>query len=268
MGSKSNLLKHLLPILSEHIDQYDYYVEPFMGTGSVFLALLEQRVFSHTTFVLNDSNRYLIEMFFAIRDKLTDLVELLKQAEEEYNNANNKKQLYFEKRNQFNEAEDYSLKGIVRFMTLIKTNWHGLYRLNSKGRYSVPFGYARNLSFNIDNIRNISELLNKNKDRIIFENKDYRQLLQEYADKKCFVYMDPPYYKTLVSYAKDVFDDNEFAEIVENCPHKLVISNSKDFLNLIQNQDSYVIIELDIPEMLNHKKSMRNELILVRKIEE
>ena len=267
VGSKSKLLKHLIPVISKHIDQYDYYVEPFMGTGSVFLALLEEQVFFHTTFVLNDMNRYLLEMFFAIRDKLDDLVDLLKEAETEYNNSKNKKQLYYEKRNEFNGAEDYSLKSIVTFMTLIKTNWHGLYRVNSKGKYSVPFGYAKNLSFNIENLRNISELLNKHKDRIIFTNKDYRDILNEYSDKKCLVYLDPPYYKTLVSYAKDVFDHKEFAKICENSEQELIISNSKEFLNLIENEDAYVIIEIDTPEMLNHNKSMRNEIILVKKLE-
>ena len=270
VGSKSKLLKHLLPVLSEHMDQYDYYVEPFMGTGSVFLALLHDRVFSHTTFVLNDMNKYLIEMFYAIRDNVTELIELLKGAEQEYNDAKDKKKLYYTKRDEFNvmiRNEDYSLKAIVMFMTLIKTNWYGLYRINSKGEYSVPFGYAKKLSFNIQNITNISDLLNKNKDRIIFENKDYRELLTEYSDKKCLIYMDPPYYKTFVSYAKDEFNHKEFAEIVENSDQQLVVSNSKDFLDLIQNKDHYVVIEVDCWERFNQSKSMRNEIILVKKLE-
>ena len=271
VGSKSKLLKHLLPVLSAHIDQCDYYVEPFMGTGSVFLALLEDRVFSHTTFVLNDTNKYLIEIFHAIRDKVDELVTLLKEAEKEYNDSEDKKKLYYQKRDEFNELlckEDYSLKAITMFMTLIKTNWYGLYRINSKGDYSVPFGYAKKLSFNFSNIRNISDLLNKHKDRILFENKDYRELLQDYADKKCLVYMDPPYYKTFVSYAKDEFNHEEFAKIMETSPHQLVVSNSKIFLELIDNKDAYVTIEVDCWERLNQSKSRRNEIILVRKLEQ
>ena len=269
VGSKSKLLKHLLPVLCEHMDSYDYYVEPFMGTGSVFLALLD-KVSPNITFVLNDSNRYLLEMFYAIRDKVDDLIKLLKDAADEYNSAADKKKLYYQKRDEFNvmhHNEDYSLEAIVMFMTLIKTNWYGLYRINSKGEYSVPFGYAKKLSFNIQNIRNISDLLNKNKDRIIFENKDYRELLTEYKDKKCLIYMDPPYYKTFVSYAKDEFNHKEFAEIVESSDQQLVVSNSKDFLDLIRNKDHYIVIEVDCWERFNQSKSMRNEIILVKKLE-
>ena len=268
VGSKSKLLKYLLPVITEHIDDYDYYIEPFLGTGSVFLSLLNSRVFSHTRFILNDRNKYLLEMFYAIRDKVDDMAKLLQQAEDEYNGSEDKKKLYYEKRDKFNEAlrnEDYSLETIVLFMVLIKTNWYGLYRINSRGEYSVPFGYVKNLSFNVNNIKHISDLLNKNQDRVFFYNEDYRDILAKFKDKSCLVYMDPPYYKSEVSYAKDGFNHKEFAEIVENSPHNIVVSNSKEFLTLLHDKERFTVIEVDLPERFTQSKSIRNEIILVRK---
>ena len=262
VGSKAKILKELLPVIRENIDKYDYYIEPFVGGGSVFLNLINE---SKCIFVLNDKNRYLIEMFLAIRDNVDELIVLLKQAEDEYNSSEDKKTLHYNKRNEFNESKDYSLQTIVLFMTLIKTNWYGLYRVGSTGKYNTPFGFAKHLNFNVANIKKVSELLNKNKDRIIFENKDYQDILDEYKDKSCLIYFDPPYYKTHVSYSKDNFDHEKFAEIVESSTNNIVVSNSKDFLSLLKNKDAFNVIEVNILERFNQGKSTRNEIILVPK---
>jgi len=104
----------------------------------------------------------------------------------------------------------------ARFIYLNRTCFNGLYRVNSKGQFNVPFGQYKNPRIlDEENLRNVHLLLNNGKD-ILIENVDYKKVL-EYAKEGDFIYFDPPYYPleptSFTSYTKDDFGPEEHEEL-------------------------------------------------------
>lgn len=51
-GNKTNHLKHIIPLLPK---EYDTYIEPFLGSGALYLHLLPKKA------ILNDLNEYIAQ---------------------------------------------------------------------------------------------------------------------------------------------------------------------------------------------------------------
>lgn len=193
-GGKRRVLDRLLPAIPPSIGTY---FEPFVGGGSVFLALAHAgRV------VIGDSNRDLIEAYEVVRDSPEKLVEVLSSFEVG-------KDFYLEIRQldripDFRETHDEVFRA-ARFIFLNRAGFNGLYRVNRRGEFNVPFG-----SRSGNNPSSISELINEKQ---IFRVSSYLQgrgfsgqhggpvemRIGEFdellADAKPgdFVYLDPPY---------------------------------------------------------------------------
>ena len=76
------------------------------------------------------------------------------------------------------------------FIFLNRTCFNGMYRVNSKGGFNVPFGkYTNPLICDEVNLRKVSKSLEK----IEIKNQDYKSILKN-AKKGDFIYFDPPYY--------------------------------------------------------------------------
>jgi len=99
-------------------------------------------------------------------------------------------------------------------MFLNKTDFNGLYRVNAKGTFNVPFGQRKQVNlFEATNLTDFSRLL-QNTEILL---GDYRQTAQ-YAGPKTFFYFDPPYRPlsdsaSFTSYAKSSFNDDAQVEL-------------------------------------------------------
>ena len=123
-------------------------------------------------------------------------------------------------------------------MFLNRTCFNGLYRVNSKGKFNVPFG--KNLHPTICNVETIkadSELLNR-VDTIIL-NGDFAESVNYLnADGLNFFYFDPPYRplsatSSFNSYAREEFNDAEQIRLSDYC----LVLNDMGVLWMLSNAD-------------------------------
>ena len=124
------------------------YFEPFLGGGAVFFDLLPEKAF------LSDLNKELITTYKVIRDEADNLIHLLKKHK-------NKKD-YFLKIRSLNPKTLSCLEIASRFIYLNRTCFNGLYRVNKKGLFNVPFGrYENPLICDKENLKKVSQSLKK-----------------------------------------------------------------------------------------------------------
>lgn len=125
-GGKSWIIKYLRPLLSKY--SFRNYHEPFLGGGAVFFSFTHQG----STF-LSDFNQELIETYISIRDNVDEVISLLREYP-------NEKDFYYNLRD---SCPLDSIKKAARFIYLNQTSFNGIYRVNLKGKYNVPYGYRK-----------------------------------------------------------------------------------------------------------------------------
>ncbi|HYX20446.1 MAG TPA: Dam family site-specific DNA-(adenine-N6)-methyltransferase [Thermoanaerobaculia bacterium] len=141
-GGKTKLLPEILPRVPDFPGTYH---EPFVGGGAVFLALAPKllakiakagRVPGDTDpvgwAVLNDANAELANAYVVVRDAGDKLEERLHELKKSYSEA-----FFYKTREQEPEG---ALERAARFVFLNKTCFNGLWRVNAKGKFNVPFG--------------------------------------------------------------------------------------------------------------------------------
>src|SRR3989338_4718851 len=148
-GGKSQLSKVYFKLFTEKIDGY---LEPFLGSGSVFFFVRQNYQPKHS--VISDSNFELIAAFKAVRDQPEQLISLLEQHKSKHS-----KEYYYSIREQMPKLLS-ELEQAARFIYLNKTCFNGLYRVNGGGRFNVPMGdYKKPGGFLKKNIFEASKLL-------------------------------------------------------------------------------------------------------------
>jgi len=236
VGGKSQLIgsiKKSLPVGFENIDNVTY-IEPFVGGGAVLFWILNEYK-NITKAIINDINPDLITAYKTIKENPLDLIQFLKVIQDEYLSINEheQKDYYLAMREKFNTKSLDSIENTALFIYLNRTCFNGLYRVNSKGLFNVPFG--RHLKPRICDEKTIladSELLQK----VEILTGDFEDTLV-YASKNSLFYFDPPYKpisetSSFNSYAKEEFNDNEqirlgnFCKKINSLGHKFILSNS------------------------------------------
>ncbi len=216
-GGKSQLLNQLLKYVPLN---FDNYIEPFLGGGALFFALHPPKA------ILSDLNPELVNCYIIVKNKVNDLIDLLKTYKSTEKNYYKIRSLDTEKLSDLERA--------ARFIYLNKTCYNGLYRVNKSGGFNVPYGKNPNaLICDADRLKQASEALQNA--TIIYS--DYKSVLRRYAGKEDFIFLDPPYYPVggygdFQRYTKDFFYEedhielrDEFNRIVKTgC--KVVLTNS------------------------------------------
>jgi len=154
------------------------YFEPFVGGGAMFFDLLPNKS------ILSDTNQELIITYNVIKNDVDTLIKKLKEHQ-----VKNSKEYFLKIRTQ--DVKNISEVDIAaRFIYLNRTCFNGLFRVNNKGEFNVPYGDNKNpLICDEDNLKKISAAL----DGIEIKCQDYKKVLDK-ARKGDFVYFDPPYY--------------------------------------------------------------------------
>ncbi len=182
--------------------QYNNYFEPFLGGGAVFMHL------QNGTSIINDVSEELINVYKQIKNNPVALMEQLDKLSEAHKLA--PETHYYAIRNIDREenfkALDSVFKG-ARTIYLNKACFNGLYRVNKKGQFNVPFNKKDVINtYDRDNILLLSEFLNTSGVEIY--NNDFEQVCK-LAKKGDFIFLDPPYdllkTDTFDSYTKDGF---------------------------------------------------------------
>ncbi len=146
VGGKSQLLDEIREKYSQKIEKY---CEPFVGGGAVLFDILSK--FQPKEVLINDINKELINTYAQIKNNCENLIDQLSEIQNRYRNQSleENKEFFYEKRNRYNEIkvngnDAENLEKAALFIFLNKTCFNGLYRVNSKGKFNVPFNNAKN----------------------------------------------------------------------------------------------------------------------------
>ncbi|MBD3312774.1 Dam family site-specific DNA-(adenine-N6)-methyltransferase [archaeon] len=225
-GGKTQLLRDISKYLP---DDFRGYYEPFVGGGAVSFFIHQN--FNPKKIVLSDINEELINTYKVIKNNVQELIRLLK-----IHKQNDSKE-YFYKIRGLDKPVSY-VKGLsdveraARMIYLNKTCFNGLYRVNSRGLFNVPYGRYKNPGiFDENNLFKVSKLLSN----VTLKTSSYDYILNEI--KNCdFIYLDPPYYplngNSFTSYTKNDFGKKEHIRLARFCKQlnqqgvKFLLSNS------------------------------------------
>lgn len=288
-GGKSQLLEAFESRLPEGLysGSLTRYVEPFIGGGAVFFFITQ--IIPLQEAVICDVNKELILSYTAVKKDVSGLVKRLKEFQEEYDGLaqDNRMEMFYSVRTTLNEEQksfDYSSYSdewtyrAAKLLFLNKTCFNGLYRVNSKGEFNVPFGKYNNPNVvHEENLRKVSALL---QNTTIIQG-DFSSC-REFIDEKTFVYCDPPYRpisksSTFTSYSEDGFSEEdqvrlcEFFREIDKAGARVMLSNSDP-----RNEDpddhffdslykDYLIERVPAKRMINsnaEKRGAINELII------
>lgn len=199
-GGKTQMLSDLLPKVPF---SYGCYIEPFLGGGAMFFALQPENA------IIADSNPELINMYRQVSDHVDDVIQYLEQYE-------NTKERFYAVRSQKWEALP-AAEAAARTIFLNKTCFNGLYRVNKKGDFNVPYGkYANPRICDRDALYAASAVLKKAE--ILCG--DYFLVLEHYAKEGDFIFLDPPYlpvseYSDFKRYTKEQFYEEDHVELAK-----------------------------------------------------
>jgi DNA adenine methylase len=230
-GGKGQLLDEIAQRLPYELDigTIATYVEPFLGGGAVFFHIA-QRYDCIKHFYLFEINEDLVDCYNAVKENVGALIDRLNALQRKFlrKDQSQRKDFYYRVRDDFNGERDPA-----KLIFLNKTCYNGLYRVNRKGEFNVPFGdYEKPAICDEKTLVNVSELLQKAE--IICG--DFEESAS-WIDDKTFVYFDPPYRPlsrtaSFTSYAKEDFDERSQIRLAEFCRRvdgkgaKFLLSNS------------------------------------------
>lgn len=228
VGGKRQLMFELLKNMPEN---YDRYFEPFIGGGALFFELQPDNAY------ISDMNEELINLYEVVRDNIDELIIDLKK--------HDISKEYFMRIRNIDRTSDYekwsNVKKASRFIYLNRTCFNGMYRVNSKGEFNVPFGNYKNPRIlDENNLINCSSLLQKTE----IKHADFSKILKK-VKKGDFVYFDPPYVplsetSSFTSYTKDGFDMDMQFKLRDVCDEL----NSMGVKFLLSNSDTKLVNEL------------------------
>lgn len=230
-GGKTRLIPLLDEIFPDHVPAYH---EPFVGAGAVFFHLAAANRFDRAH--LSDSNPDLVSMFVAIRDEpdavLGHLTKLKARHDEEH---------FYAVRERFNRGRSARPVRAAELIYLNKTGYNGLYRVNSKGAFNVPFGrYVEPQIFIEEQIRRAADRLRG----VTIEARDFATVAKR-AEAGDLVYLDPPYVPLsksafFTAYAKESFG----AEQQELLAEVFRALDERGVLVVLSNHDTPRVREL------------------------
>lgn len=210
------------------------YVEPFVGGGAILFWIL-QKYPNIKNAIINDINPDLTTAYKIIKEKPHELIMKLRFIQDEYLplSEEKRKEYFLMKRDRFNTKLLDSVENSALFIFLNRTCFNGLYRVNSKGLFNVPFGkYSNPKICDESTIMADSKLLQK----VDILTGDFEAILK-YTKKPSFFYFDPPYKplsetSSFNSYSKEDFNDKEqirlgdFCRQIDLLGHTFMLSNS------------------------------------------
>ena len=259
LGGKRRIVAAIIGLLPEDLENRGYH-EPFLGGGAVLFSLKPARG------TANDVNLRLINFYRIVRDNPGELIEEAKRFRYD-------REIYYRLRERFNTTSLSPVEDAALFLYLNKTGYNGLYRVNSRGIFNVPFGRYKNPSI-VPEVKIIeaSQVLKK----IDLRCGDFSYVI-EVAKEGDIVYLDPPYRplsktSNFTSYNPNGFNEIEQVRLRNICVELdrknifFIVSNSGPAAELY---DGFKIMKILANRSINSNASDRGPVneILVTNIE-
>lgn len=263
--------RQIIDKLKEYVpDEYDTYYEPFIGGGALLFELSPKKA------VINDLNEELMNVYNCLcnEEKFKKMCNLLNHYEAEHS-----EEFYYEIRNKdknknaYNRLSDYTKA--ARTIYLNKACFNGLYRVNSKNEFNVPFGKKTKINtYEGSNLITVSNYLTMNDIKI--QSVDFEESLKT-AKKGDFVYIDPPYdsdTSTFNNYTEDGFGKEEqrrlakvYKDLDKRGVYVMLSNHNTNLINELYKDYHIHIIEAKRNINANGKKRGKVEEVIITNYE-
>ena len=251
--------RQLLPQIKERMPKkYDNYYEPFVGAGAVTFELLPANA------LINDINKALINAYKQICNEPEAFLKSVNKLDSEI--WEDGKEYYYAIRERYNDKllkAEYDVELAALFVFINKHCFNGLYRVNGKGMFNVPYNNSRRASVDNDAIMQISKYLQG----IRITEGDFEVACKD-AKKGDFVFLDSPYAPlnptSFESYTKEGFDIEShrrlakvFDELTAKGCYCMLTNHNTDLINELYGNKGYRIDVVSVKRMINSDASNR-----------
>ena len=254
-GGKRQLLSQIRERMPK---EYNNYYEPFIGGGAVLFELLPDQA------VINDINIALINAYRQICDNPELFIKEIQRLDSEM--WEDGKKYYYSLRERYNDKlmqEELDVELAALFVFINKHCFNGLYRVNGKGLFNVPYNNSRKESIDEDAIRDISLYL---KNVEILEG-DFQAACAQ-AKKGDFVFIDSPYAPlnptSFESYTKEGFDIEShkrladlYDELTERGCYCMLTNHNTELINELYGNKGYRLDVVSVKRLINSDPSKR-----------
>ena len=251
--------RQLIPQIRERMpEKYNNYYEPFVGGGAVLFELQPANA------LINDINKALINTYNIICNEADAFLEAVNRLDEEM--WEDGKKYYYSVREHYNDKlmkSEYDVELAALFVFINKHCFNGLYRVNGKGLFNVPYNNSRRTSADENVIREVSKYLKGVK--II--NGDFEEACKD-AKKGDFVFIDSPYAPlnptSFESYTKEGFDIERhkrvaklYDELTGRGCYCMLTNHNTELINELYGNKGYKIDVVSVKRMINSDASNR-----------
>jgi len=249
-GGKYRLLDELIPLFPTH--RRTKFIEPFAGSGVVFLNT------NFSRYVIADCNTIAVFKYLEVYGS-----HFIKAAQILFNNGNDPER-YYRLRNEFNSL-DWGYRKAVLFIYLNRHCFNGLFRLNKRGEFNVPFGKYKTIYFPEKELGDFHDKLMGNQ---VDMYDDYKLALRR-ANNRDVIYCDPPYVPlnesgftnySGVGFSKE--DQEELAELARKACERgatvLISNHDTEFTR--QLYEGANIVEVSVRRSISAKAGGRKEV--------
>ena len=254
-GGKRQLLSQIKERMPE---KYNDYYEPFVGGGAVTFELLPANA------LINDINKALINAYKQICNASEAFLKAVNKLDEEM--WEDGKEYYYSLREHYNDKlmkAEYDVELAALFVFINKHCFNGLYRVNGKGLFNVPYNNSRRTSVDEGSIMEISKYLQG----ITITDGDFEEACKG-AKKGDFVFIDSPYAPlnptSFEAYTKEGFDIEShkrlarlYDELTARGCFCMLTNHNTRLINELYGGKGYTIDVVGVKRMINSDASNR-----------
>ena len=251
--------RQLLPQIKERMpEKYNNYFEPFVGGGAVVFGLLPENA------LINDINKALINAYRQICNEPDMFLKVINKLDQEM--WEDGKKYYYSLREHYNDKlmkAEYDVELAALFVFINKHCFNGLYRVNGKGLFNVPYNNSRRSSVDESVIMEVSEYLQG----ITIMNGDFQEISAS-AKKGDFIFLDSPYAPlnptSFESFTKEGFDIEShrrlskfYDELTAKGCYCMLTNHNTELINELYGNKGYKIDVVSVKRMINSDASNR-----------
>ena len=251
--------RQLIPQIRERMpEKYNDYYEPFVGGGAVIFDLLPANA------LINDINIALINTYRTICNEPDAFLKEVNRLDNDM--WEDGKKYYYSIREHYNDKlmrSEYDVELAALFVFINKHCFNGLYRVNGKGLFNVPYNNSRRVSIDEEAIMAASEYLKG----VTIIDGDFEQACKN-AKKGDFVFIDSPYAPlnptSFESYKKEGFDIEShkrlaklYNELTARGCYCMLTNHNTELINELYGNKDYKIDVVSVKRMINSDASNR-----------
>lgn len=252
-GGKGQLLDELIKRFPK---SFNGYYEPFIGGGALLLRVQPKE--AH----INDINKQLINIYIQLKNNPEEVIKIINDLD----NKECNKEFYYKVREKFNNKisnEIFDPECAGMFIWINKHCFNGLYRVNRKGLFNVPYNNKNGGRSAVpDNLTKIGEFLKS----VSISCMDFEEFCKD-VEAEDFVYFDSPYIPEsetadFTSYTKDCFnleDHKRLAELFKRLDklgaYCMLSNNDVDLVRELYKD--YYIDSIDVKRLINRNANKR-----------